>query len=411
MLKLRHLLIALITVTFFTACKNNKEKVSPSSPFIIDKTDFKQLKAGDVIPGMYVVTLNTQNLRMNLANKDFKARKATVRSYTENMLRDDFNIPAENIYKAYGSAIQGFSAKLTEKEANALKNDARIATIEPDRILSINFKQDKQQFKAFAQSTPWGISRVGSGNGAGKTAWVIDTGVDLDHPDLNVNVNKCISFAGLYWWIFRIGDDTDPNDGHGHGTHVAGTIAAKNDGNGVVGVAYGATVVGVKVLASNGSGSTSDIIDGVDYVIANASPGDVANMSLGGGASTALDNAVQNLGAAGVLVALAAGNESQDANNVSPARTNHANVVTVSAMDSNDNFASFSNFGSPVDYCAPGVGVNSTWKDGGYNSISGTSMASPHVAGLLLLTGSTNLNTNGTVNNDPDGNADPIAVK
>jgi subtilisin family serine protease len=137
----------------------------------------------------------------------------------------------------------------------------------------------------------------------------------------------------------------------------------------------------------------------------------VANLSLGGGASTALDNAVRNLGSTGVLVALAAGNESQDANNVSPARTNHQNVVTVSAMDSNDNFASFSNYGSPVDYCAPGVSVNSTWIGGGYRSISGTSMASPHVAGLLLLRGSTNLNTDGTVNGDPDGNADPIAVR
>lgn len=414
MLKLKHLLITLITFGLFTACNNNKEEVKPigaENDLNIQNVDVSKLKTGDAIPGMYIVTYNNQNTRMNLVGKDFKQRKSTVRSYTANILKQDFNVPTKNIYKAYGTAIQGFSAKLTVDQVAALKKDPRIAAIEPDRILSINYKQDKKFFQAFAQSTPWGINRVGSASGAGKTAWVIDTGVDLDHPDLNVDVNRSVSFAGLYFWIWRIGDDTDPNDGNGHGTHVAGTIAAKNDGNGVVGVAYGATVVGVKVLGSGGSGSTSDIVDGVDYVAANASAGDVANLSLGGGASTALDNAVRNLGSTGVLVALAAGNESQDANNVSPARTNHQNVVTVSAMDSNDNFASFSNYGSPVDYCAPGVSVNSTWIGGGYRSISGTSMASPHVAGLLLLRGSTNLNTDGTVNGDPDGNADPIAVR
>lgn len=409
MLKLKHLFVTLIVFTFFTACNQQKE-VAPTNPGEI-KLDPSKLKAGDVIPGMYIVRLKSQTTRLNLADKDFKARKAMVRDYSANMLQKEFAVPQENIYKAYGSALQGFSAKLTEKQAEALRNDPRVASVEQDRILSINYKVTKGNAAMFAQSIPWGISRVGSGSGAGKTAWVIDTGVDLDHPDLNVDVNRSVSFAGLFWWIWRIGNDTNPDDGNGHGTHVAGTIAAKNNGDGVVGVAYDATVVGVKVLGSNGSGSTSDIIDGVDYVAANASAGDVANMSLGGGTSTALDNAVKNLGNQGVLVALAAGNESQNANNVSPARTNHSNVVTVSAMDSNDNFASFSNYGSPVDYCAPGVSVNSTWRGGGYRSISGTSMASPHVAGLLLLKGNTNLNTNGTVNGDPDGNADPIAVK
>ncbi|OJJ21743.1 hypothetical protein BKI52_14675 [marine bacterium AO1-C] len=409
MLKIKYLIITLVTVTFFTACNKQKE-VSPQDIGEI-KVDPSSLKVGDAIPGMYIVTLKSQTTRLNLANKDFAARKATVKSYSAAFLKQELNVSEENIYKAYGTALQGFTAKLSEKQAESLKNDPRVASVEPDRILSINYKVKKSNAMMFAQSVPWGISRVGSGSGAGKTAWVIDTGVDLDHPDLNVDVNRSVSFAGIYFWIWRIGDDTNPDDGNGHGTHVAGTIAAKNNGDGVVGVAYDATVVGVKVLGSNGSGSTSDIIDGVDYVAANASAGDVANMSLGGGTSTALDNAVKNLGNQGVLVALAAGNESQNANNVSPARTNHANVVTVSAMDINDNFASFSNYGSPVDYCAPGVSVNSTWRGGGYRSISGTSMASPHVAGLLLLKGSTNLSTNGTVNGDPDGNADPIAVK
>ena len=412
MFKIKHLVVALIATTFFTACNDQKE-VAPEAPGEFKITvNPSSLKSGDVIPGIYIVQLKSQTQRLGLASKDFAGRKAAVKSFGADLLKAEFNLPAKNIYKAYGTALQGFAAKLTEKQAESLKNDPRVASVEPDRILSINYKVKKSNANMmFAQSTPWGINRVGSANGAGKTAWVIDTGVDLDHPDLNVDVSRSVSFAGIYWWIWRIGDDTNPDDGNGHGTHVAGTIAAKNNGNGVVGVAYNATVVGVKVLASNGSGSTSDIIDGVDYVAANASAGDVANMSLGGGASSALDNAVRNLGNQGVLVALAAGNESQNANNVSPARTNHGNVVTVSAMDINDDFASFSNYGSPVDFCAPGVSVNSTWRGGGYRSISGTSMASPHVAGLLLLKGSTNLSTDGTVNNDPDGNPDPIAVK
>jgi subtilisin family serine protease len=189
---------------------------------------------------------------------------------------------------------------------------------------------------------------------------------------------------------------------------VAGTIAALNNNIGVIGVAPGATVIPIKVLDSRGSGSYSGVIAGVDHVAAYGSAGDVANMSLGGPTSDALDSAILSAAENGIIFALAAGNESSDANTSSPARVNGANIVTISAMDSNDNFASFSNYGNPpVDYAAPGVAVNSTWKDGGYNSISGTSMASPHAAGVLLLGPAS---TDGTVNGDPDGTADPIIV-
>jgi subtilisin family serine protease len=132
-------------------------------------------------------------------------------------------------------------------------------------------------------------------------------------------------------------------------------------------------------------------------------------MSLGGPVSSALDNAIIAAAQNGIRFTLAAGNEGQDAGNVSPARTNGNNIYTISAMDINDDFASFSNFGNPpVDYCAPGVSIKSTWKGGGYNTISGTSMAAPHAAGILLLG---NIGNGGTVNGDPDGNPDTIAVK
>jgi subtilisin family serine protease len=232
---------------------------------------------------------------------------------------------------------------------------------------------------------------------------VIDTGIDLDHPDLIVD-----EFNGFT--AFSSGPDSNFNDRHGHGTHVAGTIAALDNSIDVVGVAAGATVVPVKVLNRRGSGTTSGVIAGVDHVAANASVGDCANMSLGGGVSPSLDAAVIALGGGGVLVSLAAGNESQDANNVSPARANGNNIYTISAIDSNDNFASFSNYGSlvdgsPVDYAAPGVGILSLRAGGGTTTASGTSMAAPHACGVLLMDSPS---SDGTANNDPDGHPDPI---
>ncbi len=312
----------------------------------------------------------------------------------------------------YHHALRGFSAALPDALLKRLLNDPRVEYIEPDGLVwAVGVKAAKPGRGGSVKSpapeeVPWGIARVGWGvYSLGKTAWVIDTGVDPTHPDLNVDVARAESFVtrGRY----------STADGDGHGTHVAGIIAAIDNDIDVVGVAAGATVVGVRVLDNNGSGLYSWVIAGVDYVAANGKAGDVANMSLSGGGSPALDSAVKNAAGKGIFFAVAAGNDSGDASAYSPARANHSNIYTVSAIDDSDTFAWFSNYGDsisgePVDAAAPGVNILSTAKGGGTTVMSGTSMAAPHVAGLLLLLEG-ELNYDGSALNDPDGFPDPIA--
>lgn len=281
----------------------------------------------------------------------------------------------------YSHAMRGFAARLTARQIQELENDPNVALIEPDGTMSV-----------VAQTLPWGIDKIDAdisstlaGNGSGAIsnvrAYILDTGVDAGHADLNVTAH--VNFAG--------GPNKDCN---GHGTHVAGSVAARDNTTDVVGVAPGAPVIGVKVLGCSGSGSTSGVIKGVDWVTANAVKPAVANMSLSGGASTALDAAVQNSAASGVFYALAAGNDGADACNSSPARagagTNNG-IMTVAATDSADRETSWSNYGSCVDIWAPGASILSTRNGGGTTTMSGTSMAAPHGAGgaALYLSGDT----------------------
>lgn len=358
---------------------------------------------GNVIPGQYIVVLKQTAINGNRLSSGltYNERNTLVRDEAKAMLRSN-RVSEEAIGRTYNKALIGFSATLSLEQVEILKSDSRVEYIEQDRIVSLGKPGGGGGSSQPAQTIPSGITRVGTGDGTGKTAWIIDSGIDLDHADLNVDVTRSISFltSGKNY--------NSPDDGNGHGTHVAGTIAAKNNTIGVVGVAANATVVAVRVLNSQGSGTTSGVIQGVDYVATHAVTGDVANMSLGGGISVALDNAVVAAASTGILFSLAAGNESDDANNHSPARANGTNVFTVSAMDNADNWAYFSNYGSSVDFCAPGVNIYSTWKGGLYSTISGTSMAAPHMAGILLMTGGIPA-ISGYVQGDPDGNADPIA--
>lgn len=302
----------------------------------------------------------------------------------------------------YSHSIKGFTIKMNCNAAKkSFGKDLRIKSFEPDRVVSINKGRPGGGGGGGGggQTASYGTARVGGPvDGTGYTAWVIDTGIDLDHPDLNVDASR--GFTAIKGKM---------DDENGHGTHVAGTIGALDNTIGSLGVAPNTTVIPVRVLDRRGSGSNSGVIAGVDYVGANAMPGDCVNMSLGGGVSSALDDAVVAASnQSGAFFVLAAGNDGDNANNHSPARANGSRVFTISAIDSNDTMPSWSNYGNPpVDYAAPGVSIFSLWKGGGTNTISGTSMASPHACATIMMANG-HPSTSGTANGDPDGNADPI---
>ncbi len=349
---------------------------------------------GQTIAGAYIVTYQPESSVASNPNARINAARLGIdRLLTRHRITDD---QAELLTTDDQTS---FLAHLTTGQATELQQDPAVAMVEPDRIMSICNCVDV----SVPRTLLWNIQQTGFGRGdlqTSKTAWIVDTGVDTDHPDLNVDTQRSRSF---------ISGQTSVEDENGHGTHVAGIVGAKNNSVGVTGVASGARIVALKVLNQLGEGRLSGIIQAVNYVSQNGRAGDVVNLSLGGeGTSATLDRVIRQAADAGILFAIAAGNEGENSDNYSPARVNHPNVFTVSAMDRTNQFASFSNFGSSIDVAAYGVRITSTYKDGRYATLSGTSMAAPHVAGLLLIRGS-KLPTRGFVTGDPDGKADPVA--
>jgi len=272
----------------------------------------------------------------------------------------------------YQDALNGFAVNMSPEDAEALSLDFRVAYVEEDGVMTMDTTQT---------NPPWGLDRIDQRNrptngtyvfnhtGAGVFAYVIDTGIRTTHTQFGGRAANVFDAFG--------GNGADCN---GHGTHVSGTI-----GGSTYGVAKSVNLRGVRVLDCNGSGSTSGVIAGVNWVTSNHSNPAVANMSLGGGASSSLDTAVNNLSNSGVSIAVAAGNSNTDACTQSPARA--ANAITVGATTTTDARASFSNFGTCLDLFAPGSGILSSWfsSDTATATLSGTSMASPHVAGVAAL--------------------------
>lgn len=358
---------------------------------IVHKT-IRVQAATNIIPGQYIVVM-----------KDSVADPETV----ANEHAKAYGLIIAHTYK---NVIKGYSAVIPEARLKKIKEDPRIEFISEDRKVNISVPKVTKPGKPKpiptiiqGQKTPTGITRIGLSNnlGTGIGVAVIDTGIDLSHPDLNVVASKTC--------VVRT---KSANDDNGHGSHVAGTIAALDNEIGVIGVAPEANLVAVKVLDRTGSGTWSSVICGIDWVTANANLYNikVANMSLSGGGNSdnncgnsnndALHKAICNSTAKGITYVVAVGNEATNAINSVPAAYDDT-VITVSALaDSDglvggigpmtsygddDTFATFNNYGEVVDLGAPGVSIYSTWKAGGYNTISGTSMAAPHVAGVAAL--------------------------
>ncbi|MDA3952801.1 MAG: S8 family serine peptidase [Bacteroidales bacterium] len=389
--------ISVIGMLLFSACSKEESVIENSN--VDENLVTVDSESGEIIEGQYVVVLNDRTVKF-ASDASYDAKVEEMKSFAKNLFNAKSSIDIE-IDKAYVEALNGFSVKMSEEIAAEIEKHEKVKYILPDRMYIMKKPVPDPDPDPTGQEVPYGIARVGYSSGIGKTAWIIDTGIDLDHPDLNVDQTRGRNF---------IRTRKSPDDDNGHGSHCAGTVAAIDNSIGVVGVAAGATVVPVKVLDRRGSGAYSVIIAGIDYVASVASSGDAANMSLGGGAYQPIDDAVYAASQNGIYFSLAAGNESDDANNHSPARVNGPNIFTISAMDINDNWAYFSNYGNPpVDYCEPGYSIYSTYKKGSYTTMSGTSMAAPHMCGILLMTNG-NPRTDGTVNGDPDGNADPIGT-
>lgn len=325
------------------------------------------------IKDTYIVVFNTPSV-LNLSNNNAISEFATQQAES---LVNQYDV---RVMRSFGSALNGVLVNASPQQIKALRSDPKVKYIEQDQVMSVT---PMMEANADQPSPTWGIDRIDQRNlpldsnyhtdydGSGVTAFVIDTGVLNTHNEFGGRASSGYDF---------IDNDYDATDCNGHGTHVAGTI-----GGSTYGVAKNVNVVGVRVLNCSGSGSNSGVIAGINWVKNNASGPAVANMSLGGGASQATDDAVNAAVAAGITFVVAAGNDNSNACNYSPARA--ADAITVGSTTSNDSRSSFSNYGTCLDIYAPGSSITSSWytSNSATNTISGTSMASPHVAGVAAL--------------------------
>jgi subtilisin len=372
-----------LLLLLISACDKDDDK--DDDP-IDDCLSVRSSSTGQPVDGRYIISIPSEE-DDNSGRKNLKAIS----------LLHKYRLNEDRIVNHFTGELSHYVLKISKEEAARLKSDPSIIHIEQDRIVSVCGCISVIEPRLLT----WNVEQTGYADGTGKTAWLMDTGIDYFHPDLKVDTLRGRSF---------IPDVPRALDDNGHGTHVAGIIGAKNNRIGTLGVASGATVVPIKVLDVDGNGLLSYVIDAITYLKTQVKAGEVINISLGvEEMSDILDTEIKGLAKKGVFITIAAGNESENANKYSPGRTNGDNIYTVSAVDSLGNFADFSNFGNDaVDYAAPGVRVLSTYKSGKYAYISGTSMAAPHVAGILLVNNG-KVFKNGTAINDPDGTPDPLA--
>lgn len=381
------------SLLFFTACQREFNPNQEANE-IVNESNRAEIK------GTYIIQLKDEFAPCTKSFKQTFTDREAKRQFSENNeklvnaklqeIYDMHSIKPEQVIRTYAHAISGFAASLTEAQVMRLKKDVNIASMEKDFMIALEDTKPQEDNEMRAQTTPCGITNAGGsadGSTKGTWIWIVDTGIDLTHPDLNVQASSP--------WAKTVVGGT-PNDCHGHGTHCAGIAAAKNNTIGVIGVSAGAKVVPVRVFSAcvSPTSPSSTIISGIDHVAAYDIAGDVVNLSVGGyygsGCSTSspYKTSIVNISNGGTWVAIAAGNESANAANYQPACINNAKVYTVAAMTCGKVFASsYSNYetaaSGPIDYIATGSSVYSTYKNGSYGTMTGTSMATPHVAGVL----------------------------
>jgi subtilisin family serine protease len=358
-----------------------------------------QERSQEPVPGQYIVLIKeTAITPVCLLETESADREQTAEINTPlrnsnltklKALRSKLGISETVVLNEYADAVVGFTAQLTDEAVLRIQQDADVAGVFQDYYVAFtapDLEERPKEAESAGQVTTCAINNAGgSVDGSTKSTciWILDTGIDMDHPDLNVVTNPMLARS------FIPGQSVE--DGHGHGTHVAGIAAAKNNNIGVVGVSAGAKVIPVKVLANAGGGTWSQLLQGLNHVAQYDKKNDVVNMSMGGypvtnceNSDMAITNAVRNLGLSGTWVCIAAGNNSGNAGLSKPGCINGTKVFTIGAMNCNKSCAIYSNWSSAVvDWVATGSSVYSTHKNGGYTTMSGTSQATPVVAGII----------------------------
>ncbi len=403
---IKHIFACLMAcgLLLFAACNQSKDTDLPIDAATAETPKAPASAEGDIIANQYIIELKSEVIASARERLDWSAvetREDKVEQMELLMPKveaeltawlDRFDISEEQILQIYTAAITGVALKLSDEQYELIRRDGAVASIEYDRMEKLpDFQVEsiERNPDARAQFTPCGITNAGGFATAGTSRWIwiIDSGIDLDHPDLLVVTSSTYarSFVG-----------GSANDCNGHGTHVAGTAAARNNTIGVVGVAAGAPVVPVRVFGCSGGSPTSTIVAGINHVAVYDLPGDVANLSLGGyygfGCSTGSGyrSSLLSLGSSGTRIAIASGNSFNNAAYYQPACINGTNIHTVTNMRCNKTYYDDPTYGGnfgipPVDWIATGTSVYSTYLNGGYATLTGTSMATPHVSGIMQI--------------------------